>query len=165
MNARGGFRVLLVAALAAGLSFIPALSEGEQPGRYTSLRTVEGTVIDVSTRPAEGDLNVVAVSLDTGSPEPTHFDLLRAPQQVLDEISFALETGDRLRARIFVSDQGPQKVYKAQNLSRGTMVRFRSLRQVPLWNAAGDWEGGACRRQGGHGGGHGARSGGGGPKR
>jgi hypothetical protein len=161
--------IAIVATCIAWATLVPiAAGEARQQER-TSLRTVEGTVVALSSLPAEGNLEVVAVALDTGGAEPRQLDLLLAPQQVLDEISFGLETGDRLRARIFVNDEGPVKVHKALNLTRGTMVRFRSLRQVPLWSTAGDWEGGDCRRQGAHGGGHGAgpgpRGGGGGPRR
>jgi uncharacterized membrane protein YgcG len=166
-------RITLVTTLVVGLGVTATLAEETPAATRTSLRTVEGTVLSVFSRPAEGDLEVVAVALDAGALEPNHLDLLLAPQQVLDEISFGLETGDRLRVRVFVSDQGPLKVHKAMNLTRGTMVRFRSLRQVPLWGSTGGWEGGDCRKQGGHGGGHsdgqsgghGSRGGGGGPKR
>jgi hypothetical protein len=158
MSARLAMRVALAAALAAGWAF-GARAEGEHSALRTSLRTVEGTVAAVSSRPAEGNLDVVAVTLDTGDAGAKHLELLLAPQQVLDEISFGIEEGDRLRARVFVDDQGPLKVHKAMNLTRGTMVRFRSLRKIPLWGREGNWEGGSCRRQGGHGGS------GGGPRR
>ena len=164
-------KIALAATLVVSLTSAATLAGEEHSGQSTSLRTVEGTVVSVSSRPGEGNLRVVAVALDTGVTETGHLDLLLAPQRVLDEISFGLEEGDRLRVRVFVADQGPLKVHKAMNLTRGTMVRFRSLRQVPLWGNAGDWEGGDCRRQGSHGGGHGSgsghgtRAGGGGPKR
>lgn len=162
-------KIALAATLVVSLASTTTLAGEEHHAQSTSLRTVEGTVVSVSSRLAEGNLRVVAVALDTGVTEPDHLDLLLAPQRVLDEISFGLEEGDRLRVRVFVADQGPLKVHKAMNLTRGTMVRFRSLRQVPLWGNAGDWEGGDCRRQGSHGGGHGSghgsHGGGGGPKR
>jgi len=162
-------KIALAATLVVSLVSAATLAGEAHSAQSTSLRTVEGTVVRVSSRLAEGNLQVVAVALDTGVTEPDHLDLLLAPQRVLDEISFGLEEGDRLRVRVFVADQGPLKVHKAMNLTRGTMVRFRSLRQVPLWGNAGDWEGGDCRQQGSHGGGHGSghgsRSGGGGPKR
>ena len=160
-------RIALAAVLLLGSVTGATANEEKNPPQPTSLRTVEGTVVSVFSQPAEGDLQVVAVALDTGETATDHLDLLLAPQQVLDEISFDIARGDRLRARVFVSDQGALKVHKALNLTRGTMVRFRSLRQVPLWDGSGDWEGGACRRQGGHGGGHGYRGGGqgGGPRR
>jgi|GEM_PF-2323437 len=162
-------RFALITALLASLGATSTPAEEKVVPTRTALRTVEGTVVDVSSRPAEGDLEVVAVTLDAGAKEPNHLDLLLAPQQVLDEISFGLEPGDRLRVRVFVSDMGPLKVHKATNITRGTMVRFRSLRQIPLWGSAGGWEGGDCRKQaghgGGHGGGHGSHGGGGGPKR
>jgi uncharacterized membrane protein YgcG len=166
-------RIALVTTLVVGMGATATLAEETQAPTHTALRTLEGTVVSVYSSPAEGNLEVVAVALNAEAVKPAHFDLLLAPQQVLDEISFDLETGDRLRVRVFVSDQGPLKVHKAMNLTRGTMVRFRSLRQVPLWGSTGGWEGGDCRKQGGHGGGHGdgqggghgSRGGGGGPKR
>jgi len=162
MSASRASRIALTAILAFCLTSGATPAGENQVSHSTALRTVEGTVVNVFSRPGEGNLQVVAVALDTGAREPDHLDLLLAPQQVLEEISFDLEKGDRLRARVFVSDQGALKVHKVMNLTRGTMVRFRSLRQVPLWDGTGDWEGGDCRRQGVHGGTHGPRGGGGG---
>ena len=169
MNLHVVFRIILVATCVVSLASVATLAGEGSSMQRTALRTVEGTVVAVYSQPAEGELKVVGVAVDTGAKEAGHFDLLLAPQQVLDEISFALDVGDRFRARVFVAEQGPLKVYKAMNLTKGTMVRFRSLHQVPLWGNAGDWEGGDCRRQGGQGG-QGGRHGGGhrhgsGPKR
>jgi hypothetical protein len=165
LKARFPYTVVLAAAIVLGWT-TQAAAAGGPPAERTSLRTVEGTVVAVSSLRAEGDLEVVSVALHTGDADSGQLDLLLAPQQVLQEISFDLEAGDRLRARVFVEEAGPLKVHKAMNLTRGTMVRFRSLREVPLWGTSGDWEGGACRREGGHGqGGPRGRGGGGGPRR
>jgi len=76
--------LLTILVVAPGSTATPA---GEQPApQHTSLRTVEGTVVGVSSRPAEGNLEVVAVALQTSSTEANHLDLLLAPRQVLDEI-------------------------------------------------------------------------------
>jgi hypothetical protein len=130
--------VVLVLLLA-----VPAISAsaGDDPRdeiRSRLLRTVEGRVSEVSTAPAEGDLAVVAVRLDTA--EADEHDL-----QIL--LEFTVEKGDLLRARVFVADRGPFKAHKVMNRTRGTMVRFRTLSSIPLWTSKGRWEGGACRRQ------------------
>jgi hypothetical protein len=87
--------------------------------------------------------------------------VLLGPEQALDEIGFAVEAGDRLRVRVFRADEGAVRAHKVLNLSRGTMVRLRTLRQVPLWNGQGAWQGGPCRSgQGGGGAGRQHRGGG-----
>jgi hypothetical protein len=115
--------------------------------RRTSLRTIEGSVTAISTSPGEGDLPVVAVTLETTGAESERFVVLFAPERVMDEIAFTVEEGDALRARIFVDEKGPSRAHKVMNMTRGTMVRFRSLSGVPLWGARGEWEGGPCRER------------------
>jgi hypothetical protein len=149
---------MLIAALVLAL-VAPHVSPvvAEPPDAETlrsSLRTVEGQVVDVTSLPAEGDLPVVAVTLDVLKPDPERLEILLAPERVLREIEFEVEQGDALRARIFVANGQPSKVHKAMNLTRGTMVRFRTLRKTPLWSASGEWDGGPCLRKGGAGGGY-----------
>jgi len=153
MSARA-IRAVMLMSLAVTALGSPAAGGEHAQDRPTSLRTVEGIVVSVFAAPAEGDLQVVAATLETGEAKLGQLEVLLAPKRVLDEIAFDVRQGDRLRARVFVADEGPLKVHKAMNLTRGTMVRFRSLREVPLWNTTGDWEGGPCRRSSGHGGGH-----------
>ena len=65
----------------------------------------------------------------------------------------------------------PAKAQKVQNVTRGLMVRFRTMRTVPLWSSTGAWHGGPSRVSPGahHGqsgrGGTGAGPGAGGPGR
>jgi hypothetical protein len=151
MKLRTPIAAVLLTVVAVGRPAVAHETE-ELPGRRTSMRTVEGTVVELSTLPAEGDLPVVAVTLHTNGPDAERLEVLLAPESVLQDIAFDIEPGDALRARVFVADQGPFRVHKALNLTRGTMVRFRTLSQIPLWNSAGEWDGGPCRRRGGPGG-------------
>lgn len=116
----------------------------------TSLRSVQGTVLAVSGVLAEGELEVVAVRIESVDPDPLRRELLLAPRSVLEEIEFAVEVGDVLRATVFVTESGPLTTHKVMNLTRGTIVRLRTLHGVPLWDATGKWEGGA-RPGAGHG--------------
>jgi hypothetical protein len=145
--------VAVLLTLVASNLFPVAAEPPDAEKLRTSLRTVEGEVVGVSSLPAEGDLPVVAVTLDVLKPTPERLQILLAPENVLRDIDFKVEQGDALRARIFVADGQPSKVHKAMNLTRGTMVRFRTLRKIPLWNAAGEWDGGPCLRNGESGGG------------
>ena len=156
------FPALIAAVLLALV--VPHLSPlaaepADPPIRRTSLRTVEGQVVKVTSLPAEGDLPVVSVTLDASKPAPERLEILLAPESVLEDIAFEVEQGDVLRARIFVADGQPSKAHKAMNLTRGTMVRLRTLREIPLWNAAGKWDGGPCRRNASPGGGYRYRGG------
>jgi hypothetical protein len=128
--------------------------DDERPALRASLRTITGSIVAVSNHPAEGGLQVVTVALETSESGAEVLQVLLAPRKVLDEIEFAVEEGDDFRARVFVTDEGPVKAHKAMNLTRGTMVRFRTLRGIPLWDSGGEWAGGGCRYRAGHGGGH-----------
>ena len=80
------------------------------------------------------------------------------PADSLQDVGFEVSEGDRLRARVFVREDGPAYAQKVMNLTRRTMLQLRTLRQVPLWNASGRWEGGPARtRPGGPGSGRGRR--------
>lgn len=115
------------------------------------LRTVQGTVVSVGREPGEGALELVTARLALDGGQGQEVDLLLAPSEVLDEIGFAVEAGDRMKARVFSPDTGPSKVHKARNLSRNTMVRLRTLHQIPLWDGDGAWMGAPGGEHGGRG--------------
>jgi hypothetical protein len=104
----------------------------------------EGQVISVAEKPGEGALTIVTVQLVAASDDSQGWELLLAPRSALADIGFEVEVGDRLKARIFPSEEGPAKVHKVLNLTRRKMVRLRSLFQIPLWDGSGAWQGGQC---------------------
>lgn len=106
---------------------------------------VEGLVTSVAERPGEGALAIVTVRLAAPADGSRRWELLLAPRTALAEIGFEVEVGDHLKARIFPTAEGPAKVHKVLNLTRRTMVRIRTLSQIPLWDGSGAWQGGQCR--------------------
>lgn len=125
----------------------------------SSLVTIEGRVASVATHPGEGELELIEVRLSLDDHPDRTVGILLGPEAAMEEIGFAVEEGDRLRAKIFSEDEEPARVHKALNLSRDTMVRFRTLRRVPLWDGNGVWQGGPGRgpgAQGHRGQGHGS---------
>lgn len=112
-------------------------------GNSISMRTVEGEVVSTSHSQAEGDLEVVSVRLRSSTGPET--EILLAPEAVCDQIGLQVEPGDHLKARVFVSEEGPAIVQKIQNFTRGTMVRLRTLHRTPLWTSVGEWRGGPMR--------------------
>jgi hypothetical protein len=46
---------------------------------------------------------------------------------------------------VFVESDGPAPVHKVQNLSKGTVVRLRTLHTTPLWDSTGGWQGSSIR--------------------
>ncbi len=132
-------RVWLLACLLGGFGH-PALADEES----VAMRTIEGQVISIGQFEGESHLEVVMVSLATGGQDEPPVEILLAPETVCSQIGFEIRMGDRLRARVFLDD-GPQRVQKIQNLTRGTMVRMRTLHSRPLWNAVGAWYGGPMR--------------------
>jgi hypothetical protein len=153
--------VALVLLAAVGSAAAEQPDAGAPPPR-ASVRTVMGTIVAVTDHPAEGGLPVVTVALESKNASTERLEILLAPRQVLDDIEFDVAEGDSLRVRVFVADRGPFKAHKVMNLTRDTMVRFRTLRGIPLWDAKGDWAGGGRRRLRDGGGPHGR---GGGPHR
>lgn len=133
-----GLQTTLAIMLTAFGSSFPARS-GSLP-----MRNIEGEVLSVGHHSGEGNLDLVQADLRT-SDDGEAVQLLLAPQRVCNEIGFEIGPGDRVRARIFVDDSSSYRVQKIQNLSRGMMVRLRTLHQTPLWNAVGTWEGGPIR--------------------
>jgi hypothetical protein len=138
-------RIAIVLLAAVG-PVAQAQGDAGAPPPRASVRTISGTVVAVNDRPAEGDLPVVAVALESKDDTTGRLEILLAPRRVMDEIEFAVEEGDSLRVRLFVADQGPFKAHKVMNLTRDTMVRFRTLRGIPLWDTRGEWAGGEGRR-------------------
>lgn len=137
-----GLVLLLAATTCSGIAVA---------GGHSSLAVVEGTVLEVGVQPGEGGLELVTVRLSTERSDSQELELLLAPQSVLEETGFTVQQGDRLKARIFTADAGPASVHKVLNLSQNSMVRLRTLRQIPLWDGAGMWQGGpGLGGQGGH---------------
>lgn len=135
-------RLAFALALAALARSLHGADAGEPRVRPTaSLRTVEGTVTALAELPGEGELPVVAIDLALGEGEEPQRVLL-APRGVLEEIDFPIEVGDQVRVRIFAADDAPAYAQRVLNTTRGSLVRLRTLRQEPLWNAAGAWRGG-----------------------
>jgi hypothetical protein len=120
-----------------------AAAAGDPPPRST-LKTVEGEVLELGLVPGEGDMDVVLVSLSQGAGEPP-LRILLAPPGLLAEIGFSLEAGDRLKIKYFTGEDETCKAHKVLNNTRGLMVRLRTLRQIPLWSNQGLWQGGPGR--------------------
>jgi len=149
-----GPAALCVMVLVLALATAPADASGGRGSTRSSVVTVEGTVRSVSVLPAEGELPVVAISIvDDDATDGEAITVLLGPVQAMEEIGFAVKEGDRCRARVFRSEGGAARAQKVLNVSRGTMVRLRTLHQIPLWNGRGSWQGGPCRSGQGSGGG------------
>jgi len=105
----------------------------------TVLRTLEGKVMEVGQTSGEGELPVVTLKLHTGEGD---FQIVVAPPGVLSDIGFSVAVGDQVRARVFF-DPNLRQAYaqKLLNQSQDLMVRLRTLRHEPLWDAAGNWQG------------------------
>jgi len=148
---RGTLNRLLVLAfllpVALGLGAVEAAANSDVP---TSLRTVEGVVIAIETLTASSRVEpgMTAVRLRVDDPEPEEIDVLLAPEAALRQTGFEIEPGDRVRASIFLSGADRAEAHKVLNVSRNTMVRLRTLRGVPLWDRAGQWQGGPSRPAG-----------------
>jgi len=108
-------------------------------GEPTVLRTVEGKVAALGEAAGEGSLPVVTLQLSTPQGEVR---ILVAPAPVLADLGFSVKVGDEIRARIFL-DPATQAAYaqKLLNRSQDLMVRLRTLRHEPLWDATGAWQG------------------------
>lgn len=147
----------LVLLLTTSGAVLPATAGGGV--EHSSLKTVAGVVTAIDRVPGEGGIEVLQVTLGELDGEgPTSF--LLAPAEALQSIGFEVREGDRLRLKCFYEGAGPARVHKVMNVSMGSMVRLRTLRQIPMWDNQGRWKGGAARPQPGHGGGahHGGRN-------
>ena len=103
------------------------------------LRTLQGKVAEVGASRGEGELPVVTLKLQTRDGD---FEVLVAPAEVLADIGFAVAVGDQVRARVFLEPVSRQAyAQKLLNESKDLMVRLRTLRHEPLWDAAGKWQG------------------------
>lgn len=114
------------------------LAPGALP-RSDALLTLEGIVARVDETAGEGEVPLLSLDLATGGGEVR---ILVAPPEALAHIGFEVRPGDRVRARVFF-DPGSRVAYaqKILNQSRDLMVRLRTLRHEPLWDAAGNWQG------------------------
>lgn len=140
-------RFILAAALAVLLAGASLAAEGEGGRRSCSLRVIEGSVVAVGEQSAEGGISVVTADLVVDG--VTH-RLLLAPRTTLDEIGVTVEVGDDVRARVFeAGESADYPVRKILNITRGTMIRLRTLRLEPLWDGSGRWQG--SLRHGGEG--------------
>jgi hypothetical protein len=163
--ARAARSLWVGASFVIALFFAVAVPAAAAAASKVALRTVEGTVSAVEILPGEGDLELLAVELAPEQGEP--MKVLLAPEETCRDIGFEIDEGDRLRVRVFVGESGEvAKAQKVQNITRGLMVRFRTMRTVPLWSATGAWHGGPSRvapgaQHGRGGGGRGPGSGGG----
>jgi hypothetical protein len=126
--------LVLMGLLAAAPTAAPPF-----PTRSDALLTIEGTVARVGETAGEGELQLVSLDVQTGD-GPVR--ILVAPPEALAGIGFEVQAGDRVRARVFL-DPASQVAYaqKILNQSRDLMIRLRTLRQEPLWDAAGNWQG------------------------
>ena len=152
MRATAVFAVAAIFALAATVP----VSGAEK----VSIETLEGTVASVGQEVGESGLTLVAVDLATG--DGTRLRVLLAPAETLAEIGFEVADGDRLRVRLSRDEDGTARAQKLMNVTRSSMVRLRTLRDVPLWTSSGRWQGGPCRFGPGAGRGHRGRGGPGG---
>jgi hypothetical protein len=134
-----GSRVLVLLFLSLGIGFAVSTYGDSYP-----MRTLEGEVLNVGHHLGEGDLDLMQMDLGIGGDHDS-LQILLAPHEVCEQIGFEIEPGDRVRVRVFLEDTGPARAQKIQNLTRGTMVRLRTLHQTPLWSSAGSWQGGPIR--------------------
>jgi len=132
--------LLLAVGLAGDAAAATTATGAAAPPAALALRTIEGRVTAVSEAPGEGALPLVTLRVATASGP---LDLLAAPASALADAGFQVAVGDLVRARVFL-DPGGGVAYaqKLLNRSQALMLHLRSLRQEPLWDAAGRWQGG-----------------------
>jgi hypothetical protein len=160
---RGRGLVVALAVFAVfSLGHAPIVAAGRSD--RASLATVEGIAGSVHAVPDGTGVATTAVRLRLDDPPGTELTVLLAPSGALSESGFEIETGDRIRVRVFLSDDDAVEAHKVMNISRGIMVRLRTLRRVPLWDGDGQWHGGPSRSRGGTGQGGGHQHRGGGPR-
>lgn len=136
MKPGGGAMVLLLAGLALGTAWA---SESPVPDA-ASLAIHEGPVTAIGEAEGEGGLRVVSIELEEPSGSAT---VLLAPASALEEAGFEVSVGDQLKIRVFVPEgDEPLRAHKVFNQTKNTMLRLRTLGNVPLWNDAGRWQGG-----------------------
>ena len=106
---------------------------------------VEGRVVAVERTTGPNGLDLLEAEIEVDTEPARKLRLLLAPPGICEQIGFAVDEGDLLRARVFAEGTGVHEVQKVSNLSRGTMVRLRTMRHIPLWSASGSWYGGEMR--------------------
>jgi len=133
--------LLLAAALLFAAPPPPATKSAAAPAPAAAgaLRTVEGRVVAVGEAPGEAELALLTLTLETGEGA---LEVLVAPPAALADAGFRVAVGDEVRARVFLaSEGGAAHVQKLLNRTQALMVHVRTLRQEPLWDAAGRWQG------------------------
>jgi len=133
---------------------VSAAGSGKSP-HHSALKTVEGEVLTVDRIAGEGGIEVLKVHIAPSGDREHPVIILLAPPQAMADIGFTVEPGDTLKVKYFVDEEGSGKAHKVLNSTRGLMVRLRTLRQVPLWNNQGHWQGGQSRMRHGQGPGRG----------
>lgn len=144
MSATGNLgKSLLVGTMALGLVAHPAFGH---PAKWASIASVEGVVQAVERASGDAREDLVAIHLQLDQPAPREIHVGLAPRDVLRQAGFDIGAGDRVRARIFLPEDGTAEAHEVTNISHGSTIRLRTLSGVPLWDSAGKWQGGACRR-------------------
>jgi hypothetical protein len=140
---RGLKKLAVLAATSAILGIAPGESALASRSSY-SMRSLEGQVLSVEHHTGEGGLDLLQAQVRSTNGSET-VQILLAPQEVCEQIGLQIAPGDRIRTRVFVEETTSYRVQKIQNISRGTMVRLRTLHETPLWDSAGRWQGGPLR--------------------
>lgn len=129
-----------VILLLAGLALGTAGASGSPAPEAARLAIHEGRVTAIGQAEGEGGLPVVSIELEEPAGSVT---VLLAPASVLEEAEFEVALGDQLKIRVFVMEgDEPLRAHKVFNQTKNTMLRLRTLGDVPLWNDAGRWQGG-----------------------
>ncbi len=138
-----------LAAILAVLFVAPGFAR--EPHKF-HFATLEGEVRAVGEQQGDGEIRLLSVELMTDRRPSEKVTVLLGPTEACREIGLVVEEGDRVRVRVFVSEEGEAvKAQKILNLSRSVMVRLRTMHDIPLWNSAGAWQGGPGRAyRGGH---------------
>lgn len=144
---RFGILAVILGTVLLPVTSASARPPGGPPPPRSSLKTIEGVVLEVSQVEGEGGIAVVQVSIAADEAPGPARSILLAPLGALVEIGFTVAPGDHLKVKYFVGDDEGGKAHKVLNTSRGLMVRLRTLRQVPLWTNQGHWQGGQGRMQ------------------
>lgn len=132
-------RGLSAAVILASLAVASARWAAADQAEPRVLRTLEGTVVALGESQAEGGLTVLSLRVDADDPAG---EILLAPEQILLEVGFEVQVGDRIKARVFAErDSQRLLAQRVMNLSRKQILRLRTLQREPLWDRAGTWQG------------------------
>jgi len=134
--------ILVLAIMLLAPALFARVDEKEKDALRAALLTVEGTVMSIDTFSGDEGDDLVLATIAIEDPEPREMSLLLAPASVLLQAGFEIETGESIRARVFVTEQEQTPVHKVFNLSRGQEARLRTLMRMPLWDSEGRWQGG-----------------------